>query len=452
MKLALKLIAFVFLGYILQGTVYSQPQSWDKKKAKKEAKRIEEGYNQSGHFKKIDSNTELQEYLKIAAVNNPGLQSAFYDWKAALEQMGSVGALPDPAITFGHFIENVETRVGPQKQKIGLRQMFPWFGTLGNKEDIAFERSNASYKKFQSEFLKVLYRVKSAYYDYYLLGREIEITKENIMLLKFWESIARSKYTVDLKQHPDVIKAHLELGKLEDRLLTLEDMKKPIETRLLTALNIPDTVSLPIPLRIELQEVTASDKGYTNDIIQNNPDLDAIKYTIEKEKLAVELAKKSSLPNFTLGLDYIVTGEAANRELDESGKDSWLISVGITLPIWSGKNDAKKNEARARQRSAQYLFEKKENQLITLAERVIFEHDDALRKINLYRDGLVPKAEQSLNAAYIAYQAGKADFLNVLDAQRHLLDFQLMLDRSKTDLAKRKAELDMLTGVEIREK
>jgi outer membrane protein TolC len=435
MKLILKLIVFLFLTSLLEGAVYSQPESWNQKRAKDEMKQIEEEYNQKGGQIEIDSNSNLQAYLKIAAANNPGLKSAFYDWKAALEEVGYVGVLPDPTITFGHFIENVETRVGPQNQKIGLRQIVPWFGTLGNKEDIAFERSNASYKKFQSEFLRVLYQVKSAYYDYYLLGREIAITKENIALLNFWESIARAKYKVALKQHTDVIKAQLELGKLEDRLLTLEDMQKPIKARLLAALNIPDTVGLPVPSSIEFQEAPASDKDYINSIIQNNPNLDAIKHTIEKEKLAVGLANKSSLPKFTFGLDYIATGEALNPALDESGKDSWLISVGITLPIWFGKNNAKKNEARARHHSAQYLLEDKENQLITLAERVIFEHDDALRKIQLYRDGLVPKAEQSLNAAYTAYQAGKADFLNVLDAQRQLLDFQLMFDRSKTDLA-----------------
>ena len=62
---------------------------------------------------------------------------------------------------------------------------------------------------------------------------------------------------------------------------------------------------------------------------------------------------------------------------------------------------------------------------------------------------MVPKAEQSLNAAYTSYQAGKADFLDVLDAQRQLLDFQLRLDLSITNMAKYKAELDMLRGFEL---
>jgi outer membrane protein TolC len=61
----------------------------------------------------------------------------------------------------------------------------------------------------------------------------------------------------------------------------------------------------------------------------------------------------------------------------------------------------------------------------------------------------VPKAEQALNASYAAYQAGETDFLNLLDAQRQLLDFQLMFERSRTDLAMRGAEIEMITGREL---
>ena len=79
----------------------------------------------------------------------------------------------------------------------------------------------------------------------------------------------------------------------------------------------------------------------------------------------------------------------------------------------------------------------------------MFRHTDALRKTQLYRDGLVPKAEQALNASYTAFQAGETDFLNLLDAQRQWLDFQLSYQRALTDLAIARAEIEMLTGEEL---
>ena len=66
--------------------------------------------------------------------------------------------------------------------------------------------------------------------------------------------------------------------------------------------------------------------------------------------------------------------------------------------------------------------------------------------MRLYRDGLVPKAEQALNTSYTAYQAGEADFLYVLDAQRELLAFQLLVERARSDMAIRRAEIEMVIG------
>jgi outer membrane protein TolC len=352
-------------------------------------------------------------------------------------------------ISYGRFIENVETRIGPQEQRFGLRQAYPWFGTLGAKEDVAFEASMAAFKKLQANRLRLFYQVKAAYYELYYLGRNIDITRENMELLKCWESVARTKYRVGLKKHPAVIKAQVELGKLEDKLLSLESRIEPVRAKLRAALNVVDTIILPLPSAIEIAEAELPRDSVIALADAYNPSLGAIRHMIDKEEAGAKLAGKSSFPNFTFGVDYIVTGEALNPSMPESGKDPWGLSVSMNLPIWFGKNKAKKNEAWARYRASKEKYGEAENQLTSLVELKLFEYDDALRKVQLYRDGLVPKAEQSLNAFYTAYQAGEADFLSVLDAQRQLLEFQLQYERSLTDLAKGKAELEMLTGTEL---
>ncbi|MDD3605166.1 MAG: hypothetical protein PHD86_08265, partial [Kiritimatiellae bacterium] len=73
---------------------------------------------------------DLRDYLAAAARNNPELEAAFNRWKAELERIPQVRALPDPRFNYAYFVEEVETRVGPQKQRLGLSQVFPWFGTL----------------------------------------------------------------------------------------------------------------------------------------------------------------------------------------------------------------------------------------------------------------------------------------------------------------------------------
>lgn len=397
----------------------------------------------------FDSTTSIDEYLRVAMERNPGLRSAYEQWIADLKRSDYAGALPDPVFSYGYFIENVETRVGPQQQRFALRQSFPWFGTLGAKEDIAFARSQASYQRFEAAIFELFYDVKAAYYDYYFLGRDLSITRENLELLKFWESVAQSKYRVGLKQHPDVIKAQVELGKLEDHLRTLQEKKAPTAARLRELLNLPDTVEIPIPRSISVVEMPFAEDSVIAAITKRNPNLRALEHIIASERAGERLAGKQAMPSFSIGFDYIQTGEALNPLLPDSGKDPWMVGVSVSLPIWFGKNSARKQEAQARRRLAEHNLQSLENRLRATTERLLFEYSDALRKTRLYRDGLVPKAEQSLNAIYTAYQAGETDFLNLLDAQRQLLDFQLTVAREQSRLATKRAQLEMLSGSEL---
>ncbi|MFQ5498216.1 MAG: TolC family protein [Candidatus Zixiibacteriota bacterium] len=397
----------------------------------------------------IDSMSTLDDYLAYAAIESPALRRAFYRWRAALEKSGYAGALPDPMLSFHYFIENVETRVGPQEQRLSLKQSFPWFGTLGARREMASQQAQTAYRQYQSAKLKLNYSVKAAYYDYYYLGRDIALTRDNLELLTFWESIARVKYKVALKRHPDIIKAQVELGKLEDQLLTLQDRVVPAASRLRALLNLPPTVVLPIPETIEIDEVVLSSDSVLAAALTHNPDLGAMQHIIAREQAGVSLARKASLPSFTVGADYIATGAAVNPALSESGKDPWIVGVGVSLPIWFGKNSSKRHEARAKYQAAQYDFSDAKNQLAAYVDKLMFEYADAMRRANLYRDGLVPKAEQALNANYSAYQADETDFLNVLDAQRQLLSFQLSLEKAWADLATCRAEIELVIGYEV---
>jgi cobalt-zinc-cadmium efflux system outer membrane protein len=391
----------------------------------------------------------LEDYLAFAARQSPELRAAFYQWQAAMKRAGYVGAMPDPVVAYSYFIESVETRVGPQIQRVALKQAFPWFGTLGARKDVAWESANAAYHRLQSEMLELFYRVKNAYCEYYYLGREISVTRENLQLLEFWESIARAKYRVGLQQHPDVIKAQLELGKLEDQLLTLEDRADPAAARLRAIMGLAGDVALPLPDSLHVVEVPVELDSVLAWSLANNPDLKTFESMIERERAAKSLASKATLPSFQLAVDYIDVGSAIVPNIPDSGKDTWMATVQLNVPIWFGANKARKQEAEAQLIRARYDRNDAENRLRALVEAVAFGYDDALRKTRLYRDGLLPKAEQSLNASYVAYQAGQLDFLNVLDAQRLLLELQLQFERSQSDLAIRGAELEMITGVEL---
>ena len=397
----------------------------------------------------LGEESTLSDYLAYAALNNPGLEAAFNRWKAALERVPQVRSLPDPRFNYGYFIREVETRVGPQRHRFGLSQMFPWFGKLELQGDVALEAANAERERYEAAKLDLFYQVKRAYYEYYYLGRAIAVTEQNMQLLTYLEAVARTKYTAGAPTHGAVIKAQVELGKLEDQLRGLRDFVGPVVAELNAVLNRPFGPSLPIPKAILQEDVSLSDERLSAWLKERNPELKAIDSMAAKEKAAIDLAKKDYFPDITVGVDYIETDSALMPGTRDSGKDPVVGMMSINLPIWRGKYRAAEREAEARYEASLRERSDRENALVARLEMALYGFRDAERKIDLYRNALVPKAEQSLKVTQQSYEAGRADFLDVIDAQRVLLEFELSYERALANRAQRLAEIEMLVGREI---
>ena len=394
----------------------------------------------------LSKKSDLQDYLIYAALNNPGLRAAFEEWKAALQKVPQVTALPDPQLTFGYFIQEIETRVGPQEWRAGLMQKFPWFGKLDLKGDMAGKAARAAWERFEARRLKLYHEVKAAYAEYYYLSRAIEITRETRSLVDRLEDVARVKYKTGIATHADVIKAQVELGKLQDRLESLRDLKEPRAAKLNAALGRPAEVPLPWPVDLEHEEVALRQKKLLAELKEQNPQLKALRWNVERAESGVDLAGLRYYPDVTAGLTYIETGSAVMPGVGDSGKDPVLASLSINLPLWWNSYRAGEREARARLRQARRSLDDKANELESELKLAVYGVQDARRKIDLYANTLVPQARQSMKATQTAFQAGDADFLSLLDAERILLEFQLAHQRAVADHLESTAMLEMLVG------
>lgn len=432
----------------------------------------------------LGESSTIEDYLAYAAFNNPGLEAAFNRWTAAAERVLQEKTLPDPRFTYRYFIREVETRVGPQKQALGLSQMFPWFGKLELRGDVAAESARAVQQQYETEKLRLFFEVKSAYYEYYYLGRAIDVVQENFQLVEYLESVARARYKTAATGHPDVIRAQVEMGKLEDQLYSLRDLQVPVVARLNAVLNRPTNAELPLPKAIPDEQPTFTDEQVLSWLKQDSPVLRSLDHQIEKARYAVALARKNYYPDFTLGLDYTDVGSAVRSDpqgfsnpaalrsasrisggmgdlIDayvigksfspgsrpgDSGQDVWMLSLSMNIPIWRGKYAAGEREARAQYLAASSARAQEENSLTAAVQRTLFEHRDAERKITLYRDVLIPKARESIGSTETAFRGGSASFLDLVDAERSLLEFELSFERALANRAQRLAELEMLVG------
>ena len=161
----------------------------------------------------ISQDSGLQECMAYAALNNPGLRTAYHRWQAALEQVAQVRSLPNPSVSYRYYIESVETRVGPQQHAFGIRQTLPWLGKLARRGDVHSMAAAAAYQRYENEKLELFYRVRGLYYELYFLRSSIEITRDTVELLGQFERIARARYRVSATSHPDVIRVQVELGR-----------------------------------------------------------------------------------------------------------------------------------------------------------------------------------------------------------------------------------------------
>jgi len=397
----------------------------------------------------LTDKSTLSDYLTYAALNNPALESAFHHWRAALERIPQMGALPDPQLAWRYFVRN-KMGTGPDmemRQTMGLSQMIPWPGKLIVASDMARQEAQAAFGLLQAQKLKLFNEVKQAYYEYYYLGRAIAVTDENVRLMGYLESVARTRYKGAESSYPDVIRAQVELGKLQNELISLLDMKSPLAARLNAALNRPVDAALPIPQSIQESQIDLEERSLLESLVSDNPQLQAMDSEVAARSAGVDLARQGYLPDLMVGVEWMDMSAVSGAMM--SAKDDWVAMAGISLPIWWAKNAAAVREAQARRRAAELDKAAMSNMLQAELKMAAYGYRDSMRRVSLYRDNLLPKARQSLKATQATYEAGAAGFSDLVDSQRVLLEFELAYERALTDSQQRLAELGMLAGREI---
>ena len=394
----------------------------------------------------------LDEYILYAFRESGDLKAAFNLYQAAKERAPQASALPEPKLSYGYFINSIETRVGPMQHRVGLAQPIPWFGKLSLKEEIADAEAKAAYYSFLTRKNRLVSDVVKAFYELAYLQKAEAITEANFELLKQWELVLAQRYRSQTGTQADLIKAQVELGKLEDKLKELHDLAEPLEAHFNSLLNrsIGSKVVVDNALGNELDDNTndflsSSKKSFKEKLDRQNPELKLLLALVEAREKGIFLAKKDFYPDFSIGADYTFIGEREQAG-SESGDDGLAAMFSITIPINFSKYRAGLRESEYRNEAAKESFASRKFQLSSILARNVFNVSDSKRRINLFKNTLVPKAEESLESTYTAFEAGEASFLDLLDTERELLDFQLMLSRAQADLVIHSSALRALVG------
>lgn len=390
----------------------------------------------------------LSFYLETAANNNPGLKAKFSEYMASLERVPQVGTLPDPQLAFGYFIMPVETRNGPQRARLSLTQMFPWFGTLNAREDVVTSQAKAKYEIFEEYKSNLFFDVKATYFDLYFIGKGIDITLENIGILETFRNLALIKIESGKASGVDEFRVEMELADLENNLALLKDSWNLHSVKFNKLLNVDNESSIEIPQNLWETDFPYSRQTALDSIRQGNHQLLGFDFTLESFQNKEYLAKKTGLPNISIGVDYIAIGKSDNTMIDagNNGQDAILFpKIGISIPLYRKKYTAMVNEAIYLQEATIGIKEEKLNALEVLFERSYFEYLDAQRRIDLYQKQK-DLADRAIRILEMEYATNGKDFEEILRMEKRLLTYSLELERAYSDKQASIAFINYLMG------
>ncbi|CAM2009049.1 TolC family protein [Acanthopleuribacter pedis] len=391
---------------------------------------------------------DLAPYFAEMRQNHPAYRAADLRYQAALAAVPAATALPDPQVSLGIFVEEVQTRVGPQKQRLGVRQGLPWPGKRALAGEVAAAEAEVLAARREGVARDLEKQFKQAFAGYFYLGRAVAITAEHLALLEDLERVVTDRYETSAAHYNDLIRIQMEIEQLGERLASQKAAAQPVRAQLNTLLGRPLDAPFAFPPALpavaSLPELKGTDARAV--IAQHHPDLQVLAAHQAKNRTKVALADLQRRPDFHVGLDWINTGEAVMPNTRGSGVDPVLLSVGVNLPLWRKKNRAAVDRARFTLEAVESQQRDVGTRAESLLQQALFQRDDAERKMDLFGERLVPKARESLAVITSDFQTGAGSYLDLIEAEQDLLTFLLAYHEAEQRRFQAVADIEYLLG------
>ncbi len=397
------------------------------------------------------TNDILNDLIQEALEKNPGLEAAVQRALSVEKNIPQAGALPDPQLTFGLSnlpVDSFSFNQDPMTGKvIGVMQMFPFPGKLSLATDIAeFE---AAAIKFQQEEIRnqIIQMVKQTYFDLYATDRAFETTEKNKALMEQFVRVAETKYATGSGLQQDVLRAQVEISKLEDDLIMWQQKRISVVAKLNALLNRPANTFINETLpELEIPDSPISIFS-AEEIEQNRPLFKAWDERIQKAEAAVKLAERDIWPNFTVGASYRQRNDLADgRQMT----DFFSATVSLNIPLYfKRKQNAKVAEKELSFKAVLSEYENVKINVLSEIESILAELERNRKRVELYKGGILIQAQQSLESAHAGYRVGKVDFLTLINNWMMLQNYELQYFFALSNFYKNLANYELAIGKDI---
>ncbi|MCH7766949.1 MAG: TolC family protein [Acidobacteria bacterium] len=392
-----------------------------------------------------EARLQLEALVQEALENNPGVQSALRRVEAWRRRVPQARSFPDPVLGVGWMGEirpfSLMRNDPSSFRSITAKQKIPFPGKLKLRGQIAGREAEAAWWDYETIRRRVAAQVKVTYYDYFYYHQAIEITRKDKDLLGKLAQIAVVRYQVGKGIQQDVLRAQVELSRILQRLTVLEQQEKTAQVRLNTLLYRQPDAPLPPPAALEQSQLTYSLESLYQLARENDTGLQREQQMIERNQLAVNLARKEFYPDLSIAYMY------QNRPLMQ---EMHGVTFSINIPVfYKSKQREGVNEATLELLSARRSRDNRETLLSFEVKQHYLAAKAADELARLYSQAIVPQSSLALDSALAAYEVGSVDFLTVLDSFITVLDYEINYYRELSNYQIALARLEPLVSVPL---
>lgn len=396
-----------------------------------------------GQQQPTGSPLDLNELVNEALRNNPEIRASLHEVDAVHAKVHQSGALDDPELMFMqegfpglHFNEAMFSR-------IELSQMFRFPSKLATETEIAEINAEHSHHTHFEKELEVIANLKSAYYELWYAQQAIALNNENARLLRQFVNIAKTKFGVGGATLQDVLKANVELAKLENQGTVLRQQEAVARAMLVAILDRQPGDTLGTATLTDSVVFTPTLDTLQHIALEARPMLLHDSLMVDESRAILSLSKSEYLPDFKIAVQYMTAPTGDFR--------GWAVSAGISLPFapWTlSKAGARVDEATATVAKSAETFNASRNMVLSNIAATYAKVQSARQQLDSYRTIILPQAQMSLKASMTAYQTGGTDFLMLIDAYRTLVDLSMESLMIRMQFEQGVAELERQVGVQ----
>ena len=386
----------------------------------------------------------LREVINMVAERNPSVKAAEAKWQAMKARVPQAAAWEDLRLS-GESVVARFVNISPNgftDQTVALEQELPLTGKNRSRARAATADAGEAFEDLRRTQLDVISRARAAYYRLANEYAQLEVNRRNIELLGQFAELSQARYEVGNAREADVLTAKTDSARLDEIQADILRRISDTQTELNVLMNHPAQAPLGAPVALTFEPVPHSLGVLQRVVLEARPEIQRARTRIEAEKARVQLARRQRLPDPAFSVKagrYNDTGHAVS-EVDAG--------ISLSLPFLNArKYSAGITEAQRNLEAAQQEFDAARNEALGLVRDQIKKVETAAHHYQLYRDKILPLADQTLKSHRAAYETSSNNFLELISADRVLQDAESTALNHLADYQIGLAELDAIVGL-----